>query len=236
MTAATLRLSRKAASRQAPSVDEAPPDGFKQTEIGLMPESWASSHLGQLASIRYGLGQPPKLDEEGVPMIRATNIKRGRITETGLIRVKKDAIPVSRNPFLKDGDIIVVRSGAYTGDVAMVPEKWAGSVAGYDLIVSPSDRLDSSFAAYYLLSEKPQAYFRGQRDRSAQPHINSQQLSATPMPCPPLDEQHEIARILQTVDAKIAAAEHKQAGLEELFRAVLGELMTGRVRVKGVVT
>jgi len=47
---------------------------------------------------------------------------------------------------------------------------------------------------------------------------------------PPLDEQREIAYILQTVDAKIATAERKRAGLEELFRAMLGELMTGRVR------
>jgi hypothetical protein len=30
--------------------------------------------------------------------------------------------------------------------------------------------------------------------------------------------------------APCAAAERKQAGLEELFRAMLGELMTGRVR------
>jgi len=37
------------------------------------------------------------------------------------------------------------------------------------------------------------------------------------------------------VDTKIAAAERKLAGLEELFRAMLGELMTGKVRVKGLI-
>jgi len=35
---------------------------------------------------------------------------------------------------------------------------------------------------------------------------------------------------LQTVDAKITSAERKRARLEELFQAILGQLMTGRVR------
>ena len=62
-------------------------------------------------------------------------------------------------------------------------------------------------------------------------HLNLGYVKAYKIPKPPLDEQHEIARILQTVDAKIAAAERKRAALEELFRAMLGQLMTGRVRV-----
>jgi len=62
-------------------------------------------------------------------------------------------------------------------------------------------------------------------------NINQGNLGTVPIPMPPLNEQQEIAHILQTVDAKIAAAERKRAGLEELFRAMLGELMTGRVRV-----
>ncbi len=52
------------------------------------------------------------------------------------------------------------------------------------------------------------------------------------IPLPAIDEQREIARILQTVDAKIAAAERKRAALEELFRAMLGQLMRGKIRVK----
>ena len=65
-------------------------------------------------------------------MVRATNVKRGRLVSDGLIRIKREAIPESRNPYLCAGEIIVVRSGAYTGDVAMVTHDWAGSVVGYD--------------------------------------------------------------------------------------------------------
>ncbi len=96
----------------------------KQSEIGEIPQSWEAKPLSLISTIRYGLGQPPQLDPQGVPMIRATDIKRGRIVQSGILRVKREAIPEARNPFLSKGDIIVVRSGAYTGDVAQYDGRW----------------------------------------------------------------------------------------------------------------
>ncbi len=213
-------------------VDQIDRVSLKETEIGPVPEHWELVRLSDVAQIRYGLGQPPAIDDIGIPMIRATNIKRGRIIRDGLIRVRSDAIPTSRNPFLKAGDIIVVRSGAYTGDVAMVTPEWEGSIAGYDLVVSPKEKIFSMFCTQYLLGEKAQTYFKGQRDRSAQPHLNSHQLGTTLIPLPPLFEQHQIARILQTIDQKIEVEENRKVALQILFRTMLHLLMTGKVRVK----
>jgi type I restriction enzyme S subunit len=52
-----------------------------------------------------------------------------------------------------------------------------------------------------------------------------------PIPLPPLSEQREIARMLQAVDAKIAAEQTRRAALEDLFKTLLHELMSGRRRV-----
>lgn len=93
--------------------------------------------LFKLANISYGLGQPPEKDDNGIVVIRATNIKRGKIIEENLLRVRASAIPKGKNVELCEGDIIVVRSGAYTGDVAMIPKNWEGAVGGYDLIIRP---------------------------------------------------------------------------------------------------
>src|ERR1043165_553245 len=151
-------------------------DSASRVEEVELPEGWQIRRLGDVGSVRYGLGQPPKQDPAGLPIIRATNVKRGRISKEGLIRIKASALPAGRNPFLKAGDIIVVRSGAYTGDVAMVTPEWEGAVAGYDLVLSLRDHLDSSFCAFQMLTNEVQGYFHGQRDRSAQPHLNRQQL------------------------------------------------------------
>ena len=167
------------------SVDAIDSVELQETEIGLLPKHWQVVRLGELAAIRYGLGQPPEIDETGIPMIRATNIKAGRIVSQGLLRIRKEAIPSSRDPFLKAGDIIVVRSGAYTGDAALVTAEWEGSIVGYDLVVTSGESLLPQFCVELLLGNNAQRYFRGQRDRSAQPHLNAHQLKATLLPLPP---------------------------------------------------
>ena len=203
----------------------------KQTEIGLVPESWQMPYLGEISEIRYGLGQPPQQADDGVPMIRATNIKRGQISKQGLIRIKRSAIPESRNPYLQVGDVVVVRSGAYTGDVAMIPEEWAGSVAGYDLVVSPGTSLNSAFCAYALLSAPVQQYFKGQSNRAAQAHLNRQQLQTTRIPLPPRNEQDDIAGILTITQKKIDYAERRCVAFQDLFRTLLHKLMTAKMRI-----
>ena len=65
--------------------------------------------------------------------------------------------------------------------------------------------------------------------------VPRQDLLKLPIPLPPLDEQREIARMLQAVDAKIAAEQARRAALEELFKTLLHELMSGRLRLPNIV-
>jgi type I restriction enzyme S subunit len=195
-----------------------------------LPVGWKLMRLGDFGTVRYGLGQPPEQSADGVPMVRATNVKRGRLVSDGLIRIKREAIPESRNPYLCAGEIIVVRSGAYTGDVAMVTHDWAGSVVGYDLVFSSKEQVDPAFCAAVLLSEPIQSFFRGERDRSAQPHLNRQQLESTAIPVPPVDEQGKIAVVLGLVRRAIQQQERLIALTTELKKALLHKLFTEGLR------
>lgn len=93
--------------------------------------------IKRVAAIAYGLGQPPELADAGVPIIRATNIDRGAITTTDLVFAAHDDLPWDRCPPLREGEILVVRSGALTGDSAIVTPEWAGAAPGYDLRITP---------------------------------------------------------------------------------------------------
>jgi type I restriction enzyme S subunit len=144
------------------------------------------------------------------------------------MRVRRDAVPISRNAFLDADDVLVVRSGAYTGDVARVGQTWSGSVAGYDLVVSPGERLKGDFIATYLLLPLVQkGYFNELKRRAAQPHLNSTQVSATPFVCPPLSLQMEFAQRV----AEIREMEDRQAAsrrrLENLFQSILHQAFDG---------
>ncbi|MEI7482169.1 MAG: restriction endonuclease subunit S [Elusimicrobiota bacterium] len=204
---------------------------FKKTKIGKIPVDWRESRLGELVYVRYGLGQPPVADPNGVLMIRATNIKGNKIVENDILRVNRETLPLNRKPFLEEGDIIVVRSGVNTGDVALVTKIWAGAVAGYDLVISPSSRISPAYCVEYLLSENAQAYFSSQSARSAQPHLNAQQVSFMPIPLPSLPEQKKIAAISQEVDKVIDREEKGLEKVVELKKSLMSMLLTGKVRV-----
>ena len=171
--------------------------------LGDVPKDWAVKRIKQTSSIRYGIGEPPRYVDDGVPLVRATNIRSGRISEVNMVRVNPNDIPPARIVWLREGDIIVVRSGAGTGDSSIIPKEHEGSIAGFDMMVRPSS-VNPWFLGYALLS----SYLRnGQVDlektRAAQPHLNAEELGDCIVLCPALPEQRAIAVFLDRETGKI---------------------------------
>ena len=163
---------------------------------------WPRSRLKHVARIEYGLGQPPRLSESGVPILRATNINRGKISPTGLIHAALSDLPLDRAPLLQSGEILVVRSGAYTGDSALVTDEWAGSAPGYDLRITPKGVVPR-YLAYCLLSSAVMQQMDVAKSRAAQPHLNAEELGEVVVDLPPLSDQRRIADFLDVETARI---------------------------------
>ena len=89
--------------------------------LGGIPDGWDLVRIKSVARVRYGLGQPPPEKDGGLPLIRATNVSRGHILEHDMVYVDPQEVPQNREAFLSEGEIIVVRSGAYTADSAIIP-------------------------------------------------------------------------------------------------------------------
>jgi type I restriction enzyme S subunit len=203
--------------------------------IGEIPQGWEVKKMKYLGIIKYGLGQPPKEKENGLPLIRATNVERGKIVEKGLIYVDPDDIPWERDPMLNENDIIIVRSGAYTADSAIITKKHVGSIAGYDMVFTPKTVYPSfiSFAllAKYILFD--QLYLV--RMRAAQPHLNAEELGETLVLCPSLSEQVSISEQIELVSEKIFTAiylkEQEIEKLKEYKATLINSAVTGKIKV-----
>ncbi len=198
------------------------------------PKNWDIKEISNGgASVRYGLGQPPEADPDGIPLIRATNISRGVISDEDMVFVSHSSVPETRNAFLTSDEVIVVRSGAYTGDVAQVTDQWAGSVAGYDLIVTPGENFCGEFVEAYLLTPHIQKnYFSNLKARAGQPHLNASQLSATPILCPPKDLQlcfAEQIRSIRQLRNRIAFLKQR---LDVLFSVLFFWAFSGELTAK----
>jgi type I restriction enzyme, S subunit len=198
------------------------------------PMGWKAGSLGEFgARARYGLGQPPKLSEGGLPLLRATNVDAGSITTKNLIFVDAADVPASRNAFLSANEVLVVRSGAYTGDVAQVTETWEGAVAGYDMVLTPPDGWQGEFIEQFLLTPFVQrGYFDSQKGRAGQPHLNSKQLEATPAFAPPERLQEEFAEKVRSVRRLRDQCEVDGEKLEHLFNVLLQKAFSGELTMK----
>lgn len=198
------------------------------------PMRWAQATLGEFGvKARYGLGQPPKQCTSGLPLLRATNIDAGRIIEKNLIFVDKEDVPPGRNAFLASEEVLVVRSGAYTGDVAQVTDKWAGSVAGYDLVITPAAGWSGEFIEQFLLTPFVQrTYFDSQKGRAGQPHLNSTQLEATPAFNPPESLQDAFAKQVRAVRSLRDQCIENAERLEQVFAVLLQHAFSGQLTSK----
>ena len=129
--------------------------------------------------------------------IRATNIKAGRITEMDMLRIDEDAASKLGKCKLSGHEIIIVRSGANTGDTCVVTEDYADQYAGYDIIVSLDPaRCNPIFYNELLNTHYMQQVVKPLTVRSAQPHINAQQVQNLPMLEASLEEQDLFAEVV----------------------------------------
>ena len=204
--------------------------------LGDMPEHWGVGRLKAVSEIRYGLGQPPRESATGLPLIRATNVSRGHIAEKDLLRVDPADVPVGRDAFLREKEIIVVRSGAYTADSAIIPREYTGSVTGYDMVVNVTGAIPE-FIAAALLSK----YLRDDQlivasNRAAQPHLNAEELGAAFILLPPLPEQGSIVQHLERVntdiDTGVSLARRQIELIEEYRTRLIADVVTGKIDVR----
>lgn len=204
--------------------------------IQVIPKSWKVKRIKSIGKIKYGLGQPPKELIGGLPLIRATNVYRGKIDTNNLVFVDPDDIPYERDPVLKENDIIVVRSGAYTADSAIIPKEFEGAITGYDMVLQCFPNTSAKFVAYALLSKYIlDDQLKLASLRAAQPHLNREQLGNSTIVVPPLSEQNSLAQHLDTITGKIDLVKQNiinQIDTLKLYRkSLIHEFVTGKKQV-----
>lgn len=195
--------------------------------------------LRRVAEVAYGLGQPPPLSDDGVPILRATNVSRGVIESIDLIRSRLSDLPLGRAPLLEDGDIIVVRSGANTGDSALITGEWVGAAPGYDLRVRPT-AVDPRFLAVQMLGRRFLDQVDLVKGRAAQPHLNAEELgNATVMVASSSSAERSIGRALTRLDECRRGAQqrltHQIDLLVEHRQALITAAVTGELDVAGAI-
>ncbi|HAU4887856.1 TPA: restriction endonuclease subunit S [Aeromonas hydrophila] len=210
------------------------PAGYKQTEVGVIPEDWDIASLGSLLkeTPRYGINAPAVPLTGDTPVyIRITDISDdGYFSPGEKVGVNS---PLSGMYFLSAGDIVLARTGASVGKSYLYNKNDGQLVyAGFLIKVSPNqERLSSMFLSQYLKSHQYWNWVVVNSMRSGQPGINGSEYANLLIPTPTIEEQTAIANVLSDSDALIDALEQLIAKKQAIKTATMQQLLTGRTRL-----
>ena len=189
--------------------------------VGVFPEDWECSTLGKACSlVTDGTHDSPKESAAGFPLVTGKCITGGRVNlrEAYLIS-EADLRAVIARSRAEFGDILFANIGNSIGELARVETDAEFSIKNVALF-KPSERVESRFLKYYLLSPSVQSFIRNTTFGSAQPFIGLGTLRAFPIPLPDIDEQKFIGKVLGSLDDKIELNRRMNETLEALAQSL----------------
>jgi type I restriction enzyme S subunit len=208
-------------------VDGVPHFEFKDSPVGRIPVSWEIKTIGNLGQVVTG--NTPKtaaLENYGgsIPFVSPADItdsmyiraSKNTLTETGLRETRE----------LPDRCICVVCIGSTIGKTGITKSRCATNQQINSLICNGT----YPEFVYYLLTYHSNV-IRAEAGTQAVPIINKSSFSALPVQVPPYDQQVRIGNAIASVDRKIESKVNKLDVTVKLKKAVMQDLLTGKVRV-----
>ena len=210
----------------------------KQTEIGPVPESWEVVELGTLfeKQPQNGIYKHKRDYGTGTQILRIDDFSNDGdvVTRAGnLVALARSEIDTYG---LEPGDIVInrVNSLSHLGKTALIGQIDDEMVFESNMMRFSVDesQVRKEYIFKFLNSPLTKKQIIGTAKRAvAQSSINQGDVKSIIVPKPSLEEQDEIAGALEATELKIAHANTKVAVFQDLFRTLLHELMTAKIRV-----
>lgn len=217
-----LERERKAALMEHLFTHGTRGEARKQTEIGEMPESWEVVRLAHIAQVRRSGVHPSE---------------RPDALYVGLEHIEPGASQVSA--YGSSSDVISSKWQFFTGDVLygkLRPYLDKAAITNFNgmcstdiIVLVTQGGYTPEFLVYLLHTNSLLEYAKRNTTGVNHPRTSWAAIEKYNFPCPTTDEAQELGAILAACDAKLQALSYEIALLEEVFRAMLEELMSGRL-------
>jgi type I restriction enzyme S subunit len=191
---------------------------------------WVEKKLGELniyiSDGNYGELYPTskEFEKEGVPFIRANNIKDLRIINEDMKYISEEKHQILTSGHLKCGDVLVTTRGEI-GEIAYVDKRFenANINAQICLLRTNNKTVYNRFLLYQLVFNKKQ--FLKFQTGSALKQLPKKYLKKIKIFLPPtLAEQEKIAEFLSSIDKKIELEENRLEKIKEYKKGLLQKM------------
>lgn len=214
------------------------PQGYKQTEIGVIPEDWEVVTVGSLCVIfgRIGFRGYTKADivdeNQGVLSISPSNISNGSVNFDNGTYISWAKYHESPEIKIFNGDVLLVKTGSTYGKVGLVRYLEREATLNPQVVVLKNIKCPSSLLAYVMQFEFVQNQIEETIVGGAIPTLSQKAVANYLVPMPKKqEEQTAIATALSDVDALITGLESLIAKKQAIKTATMQQLLTGKTRL-----
>jgi type I restriction enzyme S subunit len=173
--------------------------------------------------VQYGYTASARSDAVGPRFLRITDIVGPRIDW--------QSVPYCEIPkgdeakyLLREGDIVIARTGATTGYAKRIGHFSHDSVfASYLVRFRVKNSIDSRYVGLMVESDQYKRFIQTHMGGAAQPNANAQVLGSFPVPLPPILTQRKIAAVLSAYDDLIENNTRRIGILEEMAHMLYRE-------------
>lgn len=196
-----------------------------------IPDNWCWIILGNAVDIKRGASPRPIksyiTDElSGVNWIKIGDTDIGKYVTS--VKEKITQQGANNSVFVEKGTLLLSNSMSFGRPYILNVE---GCIHDGWLAITPSECFDKEFLYYALLASN--WYFEQVAVGTAVRNLNSERVANTPVPLPPLPEQHRIVSRIESLFAKLDEAREKAQAVVDgfelrksaiLHKAFMGEL------------
>ena len=191
---------------------------FKETEIGMIPEDWTVSPIGNVCSVRRGASPRPIhnfISESGMPWVKISDAsaQNTRFIEWTGEFIKQEG--VKNSVTVHPGDLIVSNSATpgiprFMKIDACIHDGW--------LLIENFKESTKEFLYYTFLNERSKLV--GIADGTVFRNLKTDIVRDHKIALPEVKEQRAIASILSSLDDKIELNQRMNKTLEEIGQAI----------------
>lgn len=206
--------------------------GYKQTDLGVIPEDWAVFSLGEIGESLIGLTyRPADVRSYGTLVLRSSNVQESKLRFDDNVFVETE---IPDRIMVRPGDILVcVRNGSrdLIGKSALIDDRAIGMTFGAFMAVfrSESGELLHQIFQSEIIKKQINEHLGATINQ-----ITNKSLNSFRVPLPPTDdERRAIASALSDMDALLVALEQLVLKKRDLKQAAMQRLLTCQTRLPG---
>lgn len=211
--------------------------------IGKIPEHWEIKTLKKIikhgTSITYGIVQTGEHVENGIPCLRTSDMKNDTFPKNGYIKTSNEIDAKFKRSKVYENDIVVAIR-ATVGKAIIVPNYLDGAnLTQGTAKISPNETMDNQFVLNAINSESSQQRFQAIMKGATFKEITLEMLRNFVITCPPLDEQKEISKFIDSkvikIEKLILYISSEIEKLQEYKGSLITSAVTGKIDVREAV-